>query len=140
MNPEDLIRKFDYRVPDFKIPHIEPPQIEKNARQGIASEFYRRLVKWINDFEKSLDNEHEVGVRLVNFGQSLVFHLQHIGYWNPFLISFSGITEEGDPVELIQHVNQISILLMRLPRRDVGQPKQAIGFCSKPDEENPGDA
>jgi hypothetical protein len=123
----------DYLTPKFNLPKIDIPQIEtpqfvKNAEDGLASEFYKRLVKWINDFDKSLDQKHEVGVRLVSFGQSIVFHLESMGHWNPFLISFHGTTDNGQPVELIQHVNQISILLMKLPRKNPEKPKEPIGF------------
>lgn len=133
----DMILGFDFKIPKMEIPSIERPQFAINAEQGVASEFYKRIVKWINDFDKSLDEEHEVGVRLVNFGQSVIFHLDGIGYWNPFLISFSGRTEDGQPVELIQHVNQISILLMKLPRKNPDQPKRPIGFNPSQDSTDP---
>jgi len=102
-----------------------------------ASEFYTRLVEWINGFDASLDMGHEVGVRLVSFGQAVVFHLEDIGYWDPSLISFRGRTTDDEPVELIQHVSQISILLMKVPRKNPGEPKKPIGFHSdiKPETE-----
>ncbi len=125
----------EMRMP--KIPDLGPiprPQFVINAEQGIASQFYKRLAEWITEFDKSLDDDHEVGVHLVNFGQSMSFHLEGMGYYNPYLISFSGFTEDGQPVELIQHVNQISILLMKLPRKDPSQPKKPIGFNIGADE------
>ena len=99
---------------------------------NLASEFHLRLEKWIKDFDADLDNEHEVGVRLVSFGQALTFHLLGIGYWNPSLMRFYGQQEDGTPVELIQHVSQISILLMKLPRLDPSKPKRPIGFDAVP--------
>ena len=69
-------------------------------------------------------------MRLVNFGQAVTFHIEDIGYWNPSLISFRGHTEKGEPVELIQHVTQISILLMKMKREQPQQPKRPIGFAS----------
>lgn len=98
--------------------------------QNLADEFHRRLINWINDFHKSLDEEHEVGARLVNFGQAITFHVEDIGYWNPSLISFSGKNELGEPVELIQHVSQISILLVAMKRQNIQHPKRPIGFSS----------
>lgn len=128
-DPPDLSRLVPrpptFLVPDFKIP-TNP--LVTNAEANYASEFHRRLVEWINKFNQSLDQEHEVGVRLVSFGQTVVFHLEDIGYWNPSLISFKGTTEDGNPVELIQHVTQISILLTKLPRKDTKTPKGPIGF------------
>ncbi|MET0753727.1 MAG: DUF6173 family protein [Pyrinomonadaceae bacterium] len=104
---------------------------EASINPNLASEFHKRLIKWINDFDSTLDQEHEVGVRLVSFGQTVVFHLFDISYWNPSLISFIGITNDGEPVELIQHISQISILLMKLKRLDTSKPKRKIGFRSE---------
>jgi hypothetical protein len=104
------------------------PQMPVN--QNYASEFHRRLISWINEFHISLDDEFEAGARLVNFGQTVTFHIEDISYWNPSLISFKGQTETGEPVELIQHVSQISILLMKMKRIDLQQPKKPIGFAS----------
>ncbi|MGB8029331.1 MAG: DUF6173 family protein [Terracidiphilus sp.] len=141
----------NYPLPSIAslVPNIELPKIDfstpkymplKTAEQvyldnNMASEFHSRLCKWIEEYDKRLDDAHEVGVRLVSFGQSLTFHLQDIGYWNPSLMWFCGVMEDGAPVELIQHVTQISILLTKLPRLDPSIPKRSIGFCNT--DENP---
>ncbi len=78
-----------------------------------------------------MDKEREVGVRLVSFGQAVVFRLEDLSYWNPSLLSFKGVTENGDPVELIQHVSQISILLMKMKRQNQEVPKRPIVFSRK---------
>ena len=132
--PKVTLPDFSAMMPrPFEFPEISLPRnpLVTSVEANYASEFHKRLVKWINDFNASLDNEHEVGVRLVSFGQTVVFHLEDIGYWNPSLITFSGKTEEGKPVELIQHVSQISILLTRLPRENPSTPKRPIGFHSE---------
>ncbi|MEG1490202.1 DUF6173 family protein [Acinetobacter sp.] len=127
MNIDQLQRQIQAQL----VPHVNPNH---------ASEFYKRLVSWINEFHKSLDDEFEAGVRLVNFGQTVTFHIEDIGYWNPSLISFKGQTEAGEPVELIQHVTQISILLMKMKRIDPQQPKKPIGFASWDEFEKAKDA
>lgn len=111
--------------PSFNPRNLMPPK-----DQNLADEFYKRLVQWMNEFHKSLDEDLEVGVRLVNFGQTVTFHVDDIGYWNPSLISFRGKNENGESVELIQHVSQISILLVALKREDMNKPKRPIGFAS----------
>jgi uncharacterized protein DUF6173 len=125
-----------YMPPAFTYPDIDlpPSPFVTSVEANYASEFHKRLAKWINDFNESLDNEHEVGVKLVTFGQAVVFHLEDIGYWNPSLISFKGKTEEGNPVELIQHVTQISVLLTKLPRDNPDEPKRPIGFHPDPSD------
>ncbi len=114
-------------MPEIQIPEIKNP--------NHASEFYERLVKMINQFDDDLDQEHEVGMRLVSFGQAVTFHVTDLGYYNPSLIRFYGTLEDGSPVELIQHVSQISFLLMAVKRLDPSKPKPKIGFTNEDDEE-----
>lgn len=123
MDPTDLLGGYRPEL-------ILPPK-----DHNLADEFHRRLINWINEFHQSLDEEHEVGARLVNFGQAITFHIEDIGYWNPSLISFQGKNELGEPVELIQHVSQISVLLVAMKRESVAQPKRPIGFASWEDYE-----
>ena len=120
---------------DIRLAHAIP-EIVLPVDGNLASEFHKRLTKWIADFDADLDQAHEVGVRLVTFGQTVVFHLTSIGYWNPSLLSFTGTTEDGQPVELIQHVSQISVLLMKLPRKDPSKPKLSIGFAVEPQSDS----
>ena len=108
-----------------------PSQVAVSVEENLASEFHKRLKKWISEFDASLDQAHEVGVGLVNFGRAVTFALEEMSYWNPSLIAFIGRNEDGDPVELIQHVNQISMLLVRLPRKNPDDPKPRIGFQGK---------
>ena len=123
MDPKDL-------TTGIAMPSSYMPKIEMPTNPNLASEFHLRLINWINDFHKNLDNEHEAGARLVNFGQSVTFHIEDISYWNPSLISFIGKNEIGEPVELVQHVSQISILLVAMKRENIEAPKRPIGFSS----------
>jgi hypothetical protein len=123
MDPSDLMK-------GFSMPEVYMPNLSMPVNPNLASEFHLRLINWINDFHKNLDQEHEVGARLVNFGQTVTFHIEDISYWNPSLISFIGRNSNGEPVELVQHVSQISILLVAMKREDTSQPKRPIGFAS----------
>jgi hypothetical protein len=79
--------------------------------------------------KKNLGTDFEVGVKLVSFGQTVVFAVHKIEYQNPGLIMFQGINEEdSSPIKLIQHVTQINFLLTSLPRKEKETPKQPIGF------------
>jgi hypothetical protein len=100
------------------------------AELNFAESFHDRLIEMIGEFEKELDDQHEAGIRLVSFGQTVIFHLEDIGYYNPSLIRFFGRTEDGNPVELIQNVSQISILLMKLQKADSDKPARRVGFAT----------
>lgn len=138
-NPDDKLKQLHKQAANLPglagsvtpmLPRLPLDSMIERANANHADEFHKRLVSMINDFDKSLDDNHEVGVRLVTFGQNVTFHLTSLGYWNPSLITFAGIASDGNPVELIQHVSQISILLMKVPRLEPNKPKKPIGFHS----------
>lgn len=105
---------------------MQQPEVDQN----LASEFHKRIMEMILDFEGELDEEHEIGVKLVNFGQTVQFNITGIGYYNPSLIHFHGQTEQGNRIELVQHVSQISFLLMAMKKADPDPevPPKRIGF------------
>ena len=107
---------------------VNAPGIVLPPDPNLASEFCMRLVDMINKFGANLDQDHEVGMNLVSFGQAITFHVTGIGCYNPSLIRFLGRLQNGSQVELIQHVSQISFLLMALKRLNPSEPKTMIGF------------
>lgn len=106
----------------------ESSLFETFVNPHLASEFTRRLVKLVNEFNDNLDQEHEVGLKLVAYGQIEMIYVSSIGYWNPSLIIFGGYREDGTPVQLVQHVSQISFLMVKAKRLDPSKPKRPIGF------------
>jgi hypothetical protein len=106
-------------------------KMESVSDNSLASEFCKRLTEYCTKFDRQLDSEHEVGVRLVSYGQTVMLYVENIGYYNPSLIHFNGVLEDGKtPVRLIQHVSQISFLLTSLPKKDPTKPKQPFGFAA----------
>ncbi|MGG1663115.1 DUF6173 family protein [Brevibacillus sp. NRS-1366] len=113
----------------------ELPVFEVQADQNLASEFHKRLIEMIAEFEIGLDEHHEVGMRLVSFGQNVTLRVEGIGYCNPSLIRFFGTAEGGASMELIQHVTQISFLLMAVKKADPANPPKRIGFKTEEEQE-----
>lgn len=99
---------------------------------------HERIVRSIVDFEKELDDQHEIGARLVSFTEREVIHIEDVGYWGPDIIIFYGRNADGNPVQLIQHISQVSVLLVALPKEH--EEPVRIGFQlerklqKKPDE------
>ncbi|PYG88235.1 hypothetical protein LY28_01575 [Ruminiclostridium sufflavum DSM 19573] len=98
------------------------------AQQNFASEFCKKLYAEINEFDSNLDTENEVAARLVSFGETVQFGIESIGFSDPSLIIFSGHTEDGTHIQLVQHVSQISVLLLAAKRPEPEKPKFPIGF------------
>ncbi|STQ91757.1 DUF6173 family protein [Iodobacter fluviatilis] len=73
---------------------IEVPRID-DVTINPAKWMYERLAKYIKDFEEKLDQDHEIGARLVSFGTTVTFHIEDMGYYGPDIICFHGKNEQG---------------------------------------------
>jgi hypothetical protein len=111
-----------------KFENTNTDELQQVPQPELASDFFKKLSHYMDEFDKTLDQEHELGVKLVSFGQTIQFTVRNLGYYNPKLICFYGTMPDGSPVQLIQHINQISFLLTTLERKHPEQPKQPIGF------------
>ena len=110
------------------------------AMESTAAKTCERLHSIMERFDERLDDTEEVGVRLVSFGQEIVFHVQSVGFWNPHLIIFEGVKEDGSLISLVQHTSQLSFLLTALKRLAPEEPKRPIGFGAMFAEEGESEA
>ena len=85
-------------------PVVSVPRIPDSTLNP-AKWMHERVVRSINSFEEQLDQEHEVGARLVSFGSEMTFHIENVGYWGPDIIIFYGRGQDGNSVELLQHIS-----------------------------------
>jgi hypothetical protein len=111
-------------------PMLEPSAViralgKSDAELNPAKWMHERIVRSIIDFEKDLDPALEIGARLVSFTSHEVIHIDDVGYWGPDIIKFYGTTGDGHPVELMQHLSQLNVLLMAI--KPVAEPRR-IGF------------
>lgn len=107
-------------APYFRIP--TPPLSTTNP----AAWMHERLGNYIREFEINLDQDHEIGVRLVCFGQAVTIHVQSVGYHGPDIITFFGMNSEGEKMQLIQHITQLSFLLIAVKK--IADEPRRIGF------------
>ncbi len=91
-----------------------------------ANEQFSIIKRYVQDFESSLDAEHEVGISLTNFGQSVLMQVAQIAYEDPVLMIFKG-SVDGREATLIQHVNQLNFMLTTVDK-EPDRPKRQIGF------------
>ncbi len=114
--------------PHTPVMFVDPskPPAEAVRATNPAEWTFMRLARAIQEFEKRLDNDHEVGARLVTFGNSMQFHIQDIGWSAPDIIVFHGVSDAGEPIQLIQNIAQLNVLLIGM-RKAEPQPRR-IGF------------
>ena len=115
-----------------KLPEIDFERIAraKNETAGRydAEGVFNYLMDRVNKFQASLDAKHEVAIQLANFGIPEQFHIRKIGYQNPNLIEFTGMIDENREIILVQHISQLSFLLIAVsPLIENAEPYR-VGF------------
>lgn len=111
-------------APDGSI--IKPAKPEDGPKSA-ARWAYERLILYIQNFEKQLDNEHEVAMGFAG-DSSGVIKIEGMGYFDPDIITFYGSDPTGTKTQLIQHVTQLSVMLRALPKQVAAAEPERIGF------------
>ena len=88
---------------------------------------YERLILYIQNFEKTLDNEHEVAMGFTG-GDAGVLRIEGMGYFDPDIVTFYGSDPTGGKTQLVQHVSQLNVMLRTLPKQLEQDEPNRIGF------------
>ncbi len=105
---------------DIPVPGVPSP----------AECMFKKLMAHIADFEKVPNADQEVGASFVAFGEKSIY-ITGIGYHGNDMIIFYGVSAQGQPMKLMQHVTQTNVLLTALKRRPENKQPKRIGFRSK---------
>lgn len=106
-----------------------PPSLSQGAHasKSPAQWAYERLVLYIQNFEEQLDGEHEVAMGIAG-GNVGVMRIQGIGFFAPDIVTFYGEDMQGVRSQLVQHVNQLNVMLQAVPRPSPEIAPNRIGF------------
>ncbi len=111
-------------MPRALFPEVEPMPIA----YSYSDTQFEIIKHYIQEFEATVDSEHEVGILLTNFGQTMLMEVTNIWYEKSVLMIFHGYVN-GRTSTLIQHISQLNFLLTTVPRNPE-RPKRKIGFTS----------
>jgi len=70
----------------------------------------------IERFEAGLDADHEISISLASFGSPVEFRAEEIRFSPSNVVTFHGCTENGEKVQVVQHVSQVSLQLKAVRR------------------------
>lgn len=114
--------------------HVDPeksapdaPNTEGAEAKSAARWAYERLILYIQNFEKQLDNEHEIAMGFAGDSSGVV-KIEGMGYFDPDIITFYGSDPAGAKTQLVQHVSQLSVMLRALPKQPEAKEPNRIGF------------
>jgi len=120
-------------LPRLREVHVDPeakcpePLKAPSPRKSPAQWAYERMILYIQNFEKQLDNEHEVAMGFAG-GDAGILRIEGMGYYDPDIVTLYGSDSSGGKTQLVQHVSQLSVLLRALPlEADHAEPTR-IGF------------
>jgi hypothetical protein len=117
-------------MPDFSkaIRSIENVTRDIPANYMWSDTQFEIIKNYIQEYESSLDRDHEVGLYLTNFGQSVIMRVTEITYEKSVLLIFKGYVN-GRISTLIQHINQLNFLLTTIEKAP-DTPARRIGFSN----------
>lgn len=104
-----------------------PKEIKDTGPKSPARWAYERLILYIQNFEQTLDNEHEVAMGFAGDSAGVI-RIEGMGYYDPDIITFYGTDPAGTKTQLVQHVSQLSVMLRALPKQIEAEAPNRIGF------------
>lgn len=127
----------DFSIPDYSNLDLSIPDYSAFLNNNVeilpapiafsySDTQYEILKKYIQDFESTLDADHEVALLLTHFGQSILMNVTEIGYEESVLLIFKGYVN-GKMSTLIQHISQLNFLLTSVPK-EPERPVRRVGF------------
>lgn len=108
-------------------PEEEAQDLLPEMPEAYAGRVHANLLAAIADFEAGLDDAHEVALGFAG-SEVGILRIEGIGWIEPDTLTFDGTDEDGIRTRMIQHVTQLNVMLVALPRADTeGEPRR-IGF------------
>lgn len=104
-------------TPQFTVPSYPGRASAGRSQPNSKKETYLKFTECIFSFEKNLDVDHEIGARLLSFATEVTFYIEDVCYLDTDMISFSGISENGENLQLVQHVSQLNVLFVAMKKR-----------------------
>ncbi len=105
-----------------------PEKVAQTAKSKSPAQWaYERIVMYLQEFEKTLDSEHEVAMGFTG-GDAGVLRIEGMGYFDPDIVTFYGSDPTGAKTQLIQHVTQLNVMLRTLPKAVEAAEPNRIGF------------
>ena len=90
----------------------------------------------IKNFESELNEDQEVGIKIVSLGNVGIYYVQEIDYWSPYILVFHCLDQHRNKATLTQHFTQLNFLLNVLTKLDSQKPAKRIGFRTCQDNDD----
>ena len=110
---------------EYKIQPVKAGAVKGRINPEVG--VYKAIREYFEQFEAELAADQEIAIRLASFGSEVDFRPEKIGFTLPSLITFFGVTDVGERIQLVQHVSQLSYML-RAVKKLHDQPTRIAFF------------
>ncbi len=131
--PTDLFADCgDKPCPEPVMPGAPPERLKAmtegvTMRESPAEWAFVRLSKLIEDFEKGLDGDEEIGATIVGLPGDQTMKFDEVGFWSPDLVLFSGTNADGKSIRVVQHYSSLNVVL-NVTKKPEEREARRIGF------------
>lgn len=123
MNNPEIVRQMKENAANKE---LQVNIMKSNNAQSIARSIQQKLI----EFQLSLLDTEDVAVQAVQFGSTMTIYVESVSSLGYSLVVFRGKDGNNNPCELVQHINQISVLMITVPK-PVEVPHRTIGFLAE---------
>lgn len=120
MNDPEIVRQMKENAANKE---LQANIMKSNNAQAIAQSIQQKLL----EFQNSLSDSEDIALQAVQFGATMTIYVESVSSLGYGLVVFRGKDGNNNPCELIQHISQISVLMITVPK-PVEVPHRTIGF------------
>ena len=92
-----------------------------------AKRSFEILQSEIEEFQNSLDDEHEILFLFTSFSNNSAMLVKEISYRNPNILMFSGIID-NEKATLVQNMSQLNFVIRAVTKTNPEKKRIPIGF------------
>lgn len=81
----------------------------------------------IVEFQSALSEVQDIVLQIIQFNNSITLYVTGVSHLGMGLVVFQGLDSNNNPCEIVQHINQINVLMAVVPK-PAEVPHRKIGF------------
>lgn len=103
-------------------------QLQNEIAKTNNAEYIAKVIgQKINNFQSALSDNEDVALQIIQFNNSIILYVTEVSHLGTGLIVFQGLDSAQRPCEIVQHISQVNLLMMIVPKSPE-IPHRKIGF------------
>ncbi|MBR2207921.1 MAG: hypothetical protein IJ859_03835 [Synergistaceae bacterium] len=131
-------KKYNFKPENSLIDQVEKlEEIAASAPKNNPAKWaHAQLMQIVKDFEETLNDEQETGLKIISLGNASIYYVKEIDYRSPYILVFHCVTQNGEKAVILQHYSQLNFVLIVLPKLNAEKSARRVGFITHQDTED----